>query len=165
MIDVDTNARLLRAAGREFPCRIGREGAVAAENKREGDWKTPLGTYRVQSLLLRPDRVEVPPGLSLPWRWLATQDGWSDDPADPAYNQPVTHPHGHSAERLWRGDGLYDIIVIIDHNDPPVPGLGSAVFLHCTAEKPYTAGCVAVDRAAWLEILPRLSPGESVRIR
>ena len=34
-------------------------------------------------------------------------------------------------ERLWRDDEVYDLIVVLGHNDDPViPGAGSAVFLH-----------------------------------
>ena len=106
------------------------------------------------------------PVTQLPWRWLRAGDGWSDDAADPAYNRPVTHPHRFGAERLWRGDGAYDIIVVLGHNDsPPVPALGSAIFLHCAQPdfRP-TEGCVAVARAvlaAWLE---RLQPGDELVI-
>ena len=96
--------------------------------------------------------------MSLPWRWLRPDDGWSDDPADPAYNRPVVHPHRNGAERLWRADGAYDIILVLGHNDAPaVPPFGSAVFFHCAQPdfRP-TEGCVAVARAVlalWLEWL------------
>jgi len=102
--------------------------------------------------------------MTLPWRWVRPDDGWSDDPADPAYNRPVRHPHGYSAERLVRDDGAYDVIVVLGHNDaPPVPGMGSAVFLHCSEGRP-TAGCVAVEKDALLAVLPQLRPGDAVEI-
>ena len=151
-IIVDTAARRLNAGGRDIPCLIGRGGAVPADKKREGDGATPLGRYALQTVLVRPDRnarIET----ALPRRWLHPDDGWSDDPADPAYNRPVRHPHAYSAERLWREDGLYDIIVTLAHNDPPVPGQGSAIFLHCTAKKDHTEGCIAIKRAALIELL------------
>lgn len=154
---VDTGALTLTAFGEVWPCVIGRGGAVAAANKREGDGATPLGTWPLRAALLRPGRGLIPP-RALPWRWLRPSDGWSDDPADPAYNRPVLHPRSFSAEQLWRDDAVYDAIVVLGHNDtPPVPGLGSAIFLHATRpDRRPTEGCVAVDAAVLASLLPRL---------
>jgi L,D-peptidoglycan transpeptidase YkuD (ErfK/YbiS/YcfS/YnhG family) len=114
---------------------------------------------------LRRDRVTLPAGLCLPWRWIAPEDGWSDDVRDPAYNRAVRHPHPYRAERLWHADGLYDVIVLLGHNDdPPVPGLGSAIFLHCRNGDHPTEGCVALDRRELLAILPSLTPGMRLSI-
>ena len=163
MIRVDTGRRVLSGHGIEAPCEIGRGGVLPAGDKREGDGATPLGDWPVLAALFRRDRVGAPRGIRLPWRWIGRADGWSDDPADPAYNRPVFHPHPFSAERLWREDGLYDAIVVIGHNTPPVPGMGSAVFLHCLEGRP-TAGCVAIDREALLALITRIEPGELLRV-
>jgi L,D-peptidoglycan transpeptidase YkuD (ErfK/YbiS/YcfS/YnhG family) len=82
----------------------------------------------------------------LPWRWLRAGDGWSDDAGDQAYNRPVSHPHRFSAERLWRDDHAYDIVVILGHNDcPPRVPLGSAIFLHIARPGlAPTEGCIAL---------------------
>lgn len=165
-IDVDSAAGLLNAYGRSMACSIGRSGAVAAADKKEGDGATPLGSWPLRGMLLRPDRVVAPIGLTLPWRWIRPDDGWSDDVADPAYNRPVRHPHPFSAERLWREDGLYDIIVILGHNDaPPVPGAGSAIFLHCWRDGATTEGCVALPKGDLLALLPQFAPGDALTIR
>lgn len=162
---VDSVTRTLRFDGREIPCAIGRSGACLAPDKREGDGMTPLGIWPVHTVLFRPDRVSPPSGLALPWRWTRPDDGWSDDPADPCYNRPVRHPRPFSAERLWRDDGLYDVIVTLGHNDtPPVPGMGSAIFLHCWNQGKPTEGCVAIEKAELLRLLPRFAPGAAVRI-
>ncbi|WP_420141714.1 L,D-transpeptidase family protein [Sphingomonas sp.] len=146
-------------------CSIGRGGTRPAADKREGDCATPLGLWPVRGVLFRPDRVALPIRLSLPWRWIRPDDGWSDGAGDPAYNRPVRHPHAQSAERLWRDDGLYDIIVVLGHNDrPPVPGLGSAIFLHCWRDGATTEGCVAIARTELLALLPALSPGDALLI-
>jgi L,D-peptidoglycan transpeptidase YkuD (ErfK/YbiS/YcfS/YnhG family) len=161
---VETATGLLHAGDRPIRCSIGRGGAIAAADKREGDGATPLGTWPLRGVLLRPDRV-APFPLALPWRWLRSADGWSDDPADPAYNRPVRHPHPFSAERLWRDDGLYDAVLVLGHNDaPPVPGLGSAIFLHCWRDGAATEGCVAVDKADLLALLPALQPREMLEV-
>lgn len=162
---VDTARRILSHTGREISCLIGKRGTAAAEAKREGDGATPLGRWPIRTILLRPDRITLP-ALNLPWRWLHPDDGWCDDRADPAYNRPIRHPHPRSAERLWREDGAYDVIVTLAHNDaPPIHGAGSAIFLHCTAERDYTEGCVAVRRSDLLDIVSKLVPGDAVDIR
>lgn len=165
ILQVDTTKRTLTVDGVATPCLIGRNGAVSAITKREGDGCTPLGRWRLRSALLRPGRV-TPLVSRLPWRWLRPDDGWSDDPADPAYNTGVRHPYAFSAEHLWRDDGLYDVIVVLGYNDlPPVRGLGSAIFLHCIAPgHPTTAGCVAIDREALEALLPHLATTDWINI-
>ncbi|WP_420139358.1 L,D-transpeptidase family protein [Sphingomonas sp.] len=165
MLIADSTAGLLRAGDTATACSIGRSGIIAAVYKREGDGATPLGRWPVRGVLLRPDRTPVPAGMTLPWRWLRPDDGWSDDPADPAYNRPVRHPHGFGAERLWRHDELYDAIVILGHNDaPPRAGLGSAIFLHCWRDGAATEGCVAVAKPALLALLPSIALGDVLEI-
>lgn len=161
---VDPAACALTAFGLTIPCAVGRGGVLAAAEKREGDGATPIGIWPLMAVLLRPDRVAFP-GTALPWRWLRMDDGWSDDPADFAYNRPVRHPHRFSAERLWREDGLYDVIVVLGHNlAPPMPGAGSAIFLHCRNEAKPTEGCVAIARGELLALLPRLGQGDAVEV-
>jgi L,D-peptidoglycan transpeptidase YkuD (ErfK/YbiS/YcfS/YnhG family) len=165
-IEVDSTAALLNAYGRSMACSVGRSGVVAAADKKEGDGATPLGSWPLRGVLLRPDRIVTPIGLTLPWRWIGPDDGWSDSAADPAYNRPVRHPYPFSAERLWREDGLYDIIVILGHNDaPPVPGAGSAIFLHCWRDGATTEGCVALPKDDLLALLPQFAPGDTLTIR
>lgn len=163
-IVVAAEAGSLTLGGVAWPCAIGRGGVCDAADKREGDGRTPLGAWPVRAALLRPDRgFRPPPGL--PWRWLRLEDGWSDDPADPSYNRPVRHPHGFSAEHLWREDARYDVVLILGHNDsPPVPGLGSAIFLHLRGDRP-TEGCVAIDRDGMATLLPQLTPPTVIDIR
>ena len=66
---VDTARRILTHEGREIPCLIGKGGTIPADAKREGDGATPLGRWPIRTILLRPDRVTLPP-QNLPWRWL-----------------------------------------------------------------------------------------------
>ena len=164
ILRVDAAARMLHADKRSMACSIGRSGALPAVNKREGDGATPLGTWPIRAALLRPDRV-ASPRTALPWRWLRPDDGWADDPADPAYNRPIRHPHAASAERLWRDDGLYDVIVILGHNDsPPRPALGSAIFLHCRRDGASTEGCVAIEKEGLLALLLEMRAGDRLEI-
>lgn len=129
--------------GRRFACAIGWGGV--SSNKCEGDGATPAGRFPLRRVLYRPDRL-APPRTALPLARLAPNDGWCDDPDHPLYNRPLRLPHSARHEELWRADHVYDLIVVLGHNDDPVvPGAGSAVFLH-VAQPDYapTAGCVAV---------------------
>ena len=149
----------------ETACALGRGGVVEADAKREGDGATPLGAWPLRRVLWRADRLPRP-HTALPVTPIGPDDGWSDDPTDPAYNRPVTHPHPHSAERLWREDELYDVVVVLGHNDdPPVAGRGSAIFLHCAKPGyPPTEGCVALARDDLLALLARAAPGDGLTV-
>ena len=139
-----------RFKGRIFPCSVGRTGI--ATNKTEGDGATPAGTYGLSLILFRPDRINrhLLPARARPVRF---HEHWSDDPADPGYNQlkrqlaGIMSPFGH--ERLVRPDPLYDLLVVVDYNrEPVVPGLGSAIFLHCWRQpRVPTQGCIAFERS------------------
>lgn len=144
---------------------IGRSGVVAAELKREGDGATPLGAWPVRRALWRADRL-ARPETALVMDPIGPDDGWCDDPADPAYNRPVRLPWPGRHEVMTREDGLYDIVVVLGHNDdPPVPGLGSAIFLHCASPdyKP-TEGCIAIARDDLVALLKELKAGDVVEV-
>ena len=134
-----------RFMGRYIPCAIGRGGMV--QDKIEGDLGTPIGTYRLLRMYWRPDRSARPETI-LPTLPLGPRQGWSETPKDPLYNQPVRHPHPFPADRMRRGDPLYDLCVVTDQNfAPTMPGKGSAIFLHLWRRPRYpTAGCVAFSR-------------------
>ena len=145
-------------------CALGHGGVRA--DKREGDGATPVGTFPLRRVLYRADRLDRPL-TTLPCRSIGTDDGWCDDPADPAYNRHVTLPYPASAEQLWRDDDIYDIVVVLGHNDdPPIAGLGSCIFLHIArADFSPTQGCVAVARPDLEALLERAVPGDAVEIR
>lgn len=147
-------------------CALGRSGVIAAADKREGDGASPVGVWTVRRALWRADRLERPV-TSLPLQPIQSDDGWCDAPDDPAYNRPVRLPWPASHEVMTREDGLYDVVVVLSHNDdPPVPGLGSAIFLHCASPdyKP-TEGCVAIAREALVGLLAGLSRTSTLEIR
>ncbi len=163
---VDTAQQRLTAFGTPHRIAMGKGGALPAVAKREGDSATPLGRWSLDGLLLRPDRVSAP-STALPWRWLRPSDGWCDAVGDPAYNRPVSHPYPASAERLWRDDHAYDVIIVLGHNQRPVEqGRGSAIFWHVAQPdwRP-TEGCIAMERNALVALLPRLAPAMHLDIR
>ncbi|MEL6335716.1 MAG: L,D-transpeptidase family protein [Pseudomonadota bacterium] len=164
--DLVVTARGARFLGRHLPCAIGRGGIVAAVDKREGDGATPAGLWRLTHLYWRPDR-RPRPQTRLPTTPLGPQQGWAEDPADPAYNRPICHPHPYPADRMARGDGLYDLCAATDHNaDPIIAGAGSAIFVHCWRRPRFpTAGCVAFAPSALAWILTNWTRHSRLLIR
>jgi len=156
---------ILLANGRAWPCALGRSGVVSARTKREGDGASPAGIWPVRRVLWRPDRLEQP-RTSLLFQPIAPDDGWCDAPDDPAYNRPVRMPWPTSHEVMTRTDGLYDVVVILGHNDsPPIPGMGSAIFLHCASpDYQPTEGCIALARTDLLTLLAGMTQASTVEI-
>lgn len=154
---------LLRFENQEYPCAIGLNGIQ--QEKREGDGATPIGEFLLRRVFYRPDRLPLPTS-GLPLRALTPDDGWCDDPHHRDYNRLVGLPFGASHETLWRADNLYDVIIVIGHNDdPPRAPLGSAIFLHCaTADYAPTQGCIALARDTLIELLPRLTPSMALQV-
>jgi L,D-peptidoglycan transpeptidase YkuD (ErfK/YbiS/YcfS/YnhG family) len=142
---------------------VGKAGVRA--DKREGDLATPAGDFPLLQGFYRSGRVEPPP-TALPMRALEPNDAWVDDPSDPRYNRLVQSPYPAHVEPLWRKDEIYDLIVVIGYNRfPTKPGLGSAIFLHIARESySPTVGCLAINRAALIGLLPRLSGDSWLRI-
>jgi len=143
-------------------CAIGRSGRRAV--KREGDGATPLGMFALKHGYYRADRI-LRPRSALALRALRRDDGWCDAVGDRNYNRPVRHPYAASAEPMWRADGLYDVVVVLDYNlRPRVDRKGSAIFLHCArAGYQPTEGCIAVARGDLVRLLGRLSRGSALR--
>ena len=147
-------------------CALGPAGMIAAADKREGDGATPVGPWRMRRVLYRPDQGAAP-ATTLPVQAIDPADGWCDAPGDPAYNRPVRLPYPASAEHMWRDDHLYDLVVILGHNDdPPVSPLGSAIFLHLARpDWTPTEGCIALERSDLLTLLAQAATGDAVAIR
>jgi len=108
----------------------------------------------------------VLPKVRLPARPIAEHDGWCDDPQSPSYNRLVRVPNDWSHEKMWREDGLYDLVVVVGYNDDPPEGeWGSAIFLHIAREDlSPTRGCVAFAREDLMELLPLLTSATRLRV-
>ena len=151
---------------RDYAVKWGRGGITEA--KKEGDGATPAGLFALRRVLYRADRsAGARPQTGLPAEPLKPDDGWCDAPDDPKYNQQVQLPYPAHAERLWREDGLYDIIIVIGFNDDPVrAGLGSAIFIHLAApDNAPTQGCIALMPDDMRALLKVADAQTKIRIR
>ena len=156
---------MMDIAGHRVRCALGPAGVVPAAAKREGDGASPAGIWPIREVIYRADRGGRPE-TQLSARPMQPDDGWCDAPDDPNYNRRVTRRYPASHEALWRDDRVYDLIVVLGHNDdPPVSGLGSAIFLHiCRPGYPPTEGCVAIARDDLETLLRIAEPGAAVEI-
>jgi L,D-peptidoglycan transpeptidase YkuD (ErfK/YbiS/YcfS/YnhG family) len=143
---------------------IGKGGVTL--RKKEGDGATPAGKFGLLFGMYRQDRVKTP-ATALPLKVLRESHAWVDDPKDTRYNSLVELPYPAHVEKLWRSDGIYDVLVVVDYNmNPTAPGAGSAIFLHIARPGfTPTVGCVAVERAALLHLLEKLGPQSTLTIR
>ena len=142
-------------------CALGRAGV--RHDKREGDKATPAGTMRLLWGYYRPDRMSRP-FCRVPLRALDRDLGWCDEPGSSRYNRPAILPLAENHEVMWRHDGLYDVVFVLDWNmRPRRAGRGSAIFLHCAKPgMPPTLGCVALRPKDMRRLLPRLARSVSV---
>jgi L,D-peptidoglycan transpeptidase YkuD (ErfK/YbiS/YcfS/YnhG family) len=159
----------LRFGALECPCMVGRAGIVM--HKHEGDGGTPAGHFPLREARYRPDRLAAPSTAGLPVIAARTTDGWCDDPNDPAYNRLVQMPYPASAEKMWRDDDVYNLLAVIGYNDdPPVAGLGSAIFLHVARPAEIagkfapTVGCVSLKLDDLRAVLALCTPTTTIRI-
>jgi L,D-peptidoglycan transpeptidase YkuD (ErfK/YbiS/YcfS/YnhG family) len=143
---------VVSVGGRTLPCALGRSGQRAI--KREGDGATPLGRWALQSVYYRSDRI-ARPHTRLPVNAIRSSDGWCDAPTDRNYNRAVRLPYPARIEHLHRADHVYDLIVVLSHNQRPRRrGCGSAIFMH-VARPGFlaTEGCIALRLADLRRVL------------
>ena len=147
-----------------IPVVLGRSGIRA--NKREGDGATPRGQFRLRRLWWRADRSPRPLTL-LPTARIDRHVAWCEDPGHRRYNRPFRRSADEPGDRLWRDDGLYDVIIEMDHNTRPrIARRGSAVFLHVARpDRSATAGCVAFAAPDLRRLLARLGPKTRILIQ
>ncbi len=139
---------------------LGRNGLSPKGEKREGDGKTPSGTYPLGTAFGYAPSIDT----KLNYRQATENDFWVDDPSSAQYNQWVAgQPLAKSFERMKREDHLYQYGVVIEYNTSPViPGDGSAIFIHVwRKEHVPTSGCVAVSEHDILRLLKWLDQSQS----
>lgn len=151
-----------------IPCTVGTGGLIQASFKREGDKRTPIGTFPLRYGLFDPMALpDFPHDLAFPFVPLSDDMIWEEEGSD--YNRLVfANQDERRDERLARrrAEGLFDIIVPIGFNDAvPELGRGSAIFIHAArVDMGGTAGCIGVPREDIPEFVRRLKPGMLIDI-
>ena len=147
----------------KFKCCIGKKGSTI--QKKEGDKKTPKGTFRIENLYFRKDRMNKP-FTSLKCIQIKKNMGWCDDTRFPEkYNKLFKIQNNIKHEKLRRKDNKYDLLIPIKYNfKKPVIGLGSCIFIHLTKNYYPTAGCIALKKKDFLILLKLIKKNSKIKI-
>ena len=157
------NKHTLHIDGFKFRCCIGKKGLT--KNKKEGDKKTPKGTFEIENLYYRKDRLEKPI-TAIKCIKIKKDMGWCDDINIPEkYNKRIKIKKKIKHEKLKRNDYKYYLLIPIKYNfSKPIPGLGSCIFLHLTKNYKPTAGCIALNESYFLIMLKLIKKDTKIKI-
>ena len=145
-----------------FRCVVGKKGI--SEKKREGDFCTPKGSFKLKTVYYRPDRIKNVE-TKLNTKKIQSDMGWCNDPLNKKYNSLIKIDEKTKHEKLYRKDNKYDILVVIDYNyRKPIPFKGSAIFIHLTNSFKGTAGCVALNKKDLLILLKLVNKKTKIKI-
>jgi L,D-peptidoglycan transpeptidase YkuD (ErfK/YbiS/YcfS/YnhG family) len=145
-----------------WSARIGRNGFAPPGEKREGDMRTPSGSYGFDFMF----GVRSSPGVRYAYKYVTgSYYVWDDDPSSARYNlwtDTRTQAAGRSPEPMHQVPA-YNYSAVIAYNTARTPGLGSAIFLHVGGSSG-TAGCVSLPTGELLDVLRWLDPAKGPRI-
>ena len=157
------NKHTLQIEKFKFRCCIGKKGST--KNKKEGDKKTPKGTFKIENLYFRKDRMPKPETL-IKCVEIKKDMGWCDDIRfSKKYNKLLKIEKGIKHEKLKRKDYKYDLFIPIMYNSrKPILGKGSCIFIHLTKNYKPTAGCVALKKKDFLIMLKLIKKNSKIKI-
>ena len=92
-------------------CAVGKRGI--SSKKVEGDNKTPRGTFKIQAIYYRKDRMKELKSL-IKKKNIRKNMGWCDDSKSKKYNKLIKFPFSYSAEKLYLNSRIYDILIILN---------------------------------------------------
>ena len=149
--------------GYKLKCSIGKSGLTNSKN--EGDLATPRGSYRLGVLYYRKDRIK-PLKCKLKKKIIKKNMGWCDDIRSKKYNKEINFPFKFGAEKLYRKNNIYDILINIKYNQNPIiKNKGSSIFLHLSNKKyKPTKGCIALQKKDLFKILPLIDKKTKISI-
>ena len=162
MIILLKNKHTVQVENFKFKCCIGKNGLT--KYKKEGDLKTPKGTFKIEHLYYRKDRV-AKPITKLKCIEIKKNIVWCDDVKSKKYNKLIKINNNFSHEKLFREDHKYDLLIPIKYNfDKIIPGKGSCIFLHLTKNYNPTAGCIALNKKDFLILLKLINKNTKIKI-
>jgi len=146
-----------------FKCCIGKNGL--SKFKIEGDKKTPTGTFELEKLYFRQDRIRKFKSnfkISKINKFM----GWCDDTKSKKYyNKLIKVSKNLKHEKLFRKDFKYDLLIPIKYNfKKRVLGRGSCIFLHLTKDYKPTAGCIALNKKDFMVMLKIINNKTRIKI-
>ena len=163
MIILVKNKHTLQVDDFKFRCCIGKKGSTT--NKKEGDKKTPKGTFEIENLYFRKDRKEKPLTL-LKCIEIKRDMGWCNDTRfKRKYNKLFKIKNRIKHEKLKRNDYKYNFLIPIKYNfKKPITGKGSCIFIHLTRDYKPTAGCIALKEKDFLILIKLIRKNSKIKI-
>jgi L,D-peptidoglycan transpeptidase YkuD (ErfK/YbiS/YcfS/YnhG family) len=146
----------------KFKCVLGKNGVTS--KKKEGDLKTPKGTYSIGPLFFRKDKIHK---VETQLKKIAIKKNmyWCNDVKNKYYNKLITSKKFGSHEKMFRNDRKYDLVVVINYNTKKIiKKKGSAIFLHLTNNYKKTEGCVAIKKIDMLILLKIINKKTKIKI-
>ena len=143
-------------------CAIGKKGI--GYKKKEGDFITPIGKFKIKYILYRKDRVKFTTKLKK--KIIKKNMGWCDDPNSSQYNKLIKLPFFFNYEKLYRKENIYDIILVLNFNTNPVKkNKGSAIFIHVAKNNfEKTEGCIAIKKVSLIKLIKKINQSTKVKI-
>ena len=157
------NKQTLKVDDFLFKCSIGRNGI--SKKKIEGDKKTPKGTFQIENLYFRKDKIKDFQ-TKLKSIVIKKSMGWCDDTKNKKkYNRLIKTSKKIHHEKLYRKDSKYDLLIPIKYNfNKRIIGLGSCIFIHLTNNFKPTAGCIAISKKDFLIMLKLINKKTKIKI-
>jgi len=161
---ITLNKNIILIGQFKLKCSVGKGGIK--KKIKEGDKITPKGSYFLDRLYYRSDRIkELRTNLK---RIIIKKNmGWSDDSRSKKYNRrkSLTKSYKYSYEKLYREDHNYDLLIPIKYNyKNPIKNKGSAIFLHLTNNYKPTAGCIALKKKDFMVMLNLINKKTKIKI-
>ena len=145
-----------------FKCCFGLKGLT--KTKKEGDKKTPIGTFSLGNLFYRADKHEKPT-TDLTCIRIDKKMGWCDDLTNKKfYNKLIRVNSKVKHEKLYRADYKYDFLIPINYNKKRILEKGSAIFIHLTKNYQPTAGCIGLRKKDLLILLKLINKQTKIKI-
>ncbi|MFT4146111.1 MAG: hypothetical protein QM644_16800 [Mobilitalea sp.] len=139
---------------------IGYVGENGIGKIKEGDEKTPSGTYGFSMAF---GISKAPKGMKIPYTQVNSTHWVVSDSYSKYYNKFVSTKDVKKdwkesyGEQLYKYTRSYTYALFIDYNKESVKNKGSAIFLHCYSGKEYTIGCIAIPKDKMKYLMTRLA--------
>ena len=107
------NIAYLLFKNKKISCVIGKNGIGV--KKKEGDFITPKGVFKVLRVFYRPDKLRrIKSGI--PVFEIKKKHKWCTDPKNLNYNSLLTKKVNCIYENLFRDDDIYDLVLVLNYN-------------------------------------------------
>ncbi len=143
---------------------IGKNGPYKT---KEGDLKTPLGSFRINKAL----GILDDPGCIMEYTKVNENHYWDEDSNSDRYNTLVntddyTAFDPEQSERIMDYPDAYQYVLNVSYNEERIPGKGSAIFLHCYRnQRTYTGGCISIPIEAMEYVMQHVDENTRVILR